>query len=430
MPELIDLLGLPLAACLLALSILSCVGVHVLKREIVFIDIALAQIVAVGAVWAHVYFDAGENSLLHHASTLGCALGAAVFYSVCRRRIAQVPLEAVIGVSYAIAAAGALFLLGIGARGHVHVQHMLSGNILWTRWEDLAFSAAVFAAAGALFFLLRPSFDAISEGYEAARRRGVKVVWWDFLFYTLVGLVITRAVCMCGVVLVFAFLIIPAAIAALFAAGWVPRLAIAWSVGALASLLGLLFAARLDFSLGPSVALFLGICLILAAVLRRRRRSVSMAVLAAAAGAYVALLAAYPGELGPVRSQRAAAETCAPDAEAAEEPAASFSETEIRRRLEAAGAPAEFEALFGLVDDPALRAAIVCKALEADAPTGAALALRFLRSDPPFFFGQQAADGLRGVMGGGLEYDATRPAADPANRRALAAVREKYNLED
>lgn len=426
------MLGLPLAACLVMLPILSCVGIHILKREIVFIDIALAQIVAVGAIWAHLHFHVHENSMLHHVCTVGFVLAAAAFYSVVRWRVTQIPLEAVIGVSYAIAAAGALFLIGIAAGGHVHVQHMLSGNILLVDGRELAFSAAVFAAAGLLFFLLRRPFGAISEDYEEAKRRGMKVVWWDFMFYALVGVIITRAVCVCGVVLLFTFLIVPATCSALFSPRAGPRLLIAWSIGTVASILGLLFAARLDFSLGPSVALFLGVCLLLAAMVRTQRRRVSAPVLVLCAGAYVVLLAAYPGASEPRQSPHAPAKAgaAAPVETGADESESFLPESEVRRRLEKAGAPAELEMLFGRTEDPALRDDIVCKALDTDAPAGAALAVRFLGSDPPFFFAQRVADGLRRVMEGDFQYDATKPSSDPANRRAIQKVREKYGVKD
>ncbi len=423
------MLGLPLAACLVMLSILGCIGVHILKREIVFIDIAFAQIVAVGAIWAHVHAHVAEGSTMHHAVTFGSALVAAAFYSLSRWRITQIPLEAVIGVSYAVGAAAALFLIGTATGGHVHVQHMLSGNILWVQWADLAFSTAVFVAAGLLLFLLRQPIGAISDDYEAARRRGMKVVWWDFIFYVLVGVVITRAVCVCGVVLLFAFLIVPATCSALFSPRWGPRLRITWSVGALASVLGLLFASRLDFSLGPSIALFLGVCLLLAVVLRTCRPRVSVPVLVLSAGVYVALLAAHPSSLEALRSAQEPAAQSSREADT-QAPPPSVPESEVRSGLEEAGTPAEFEALFGRNDDPALRSDIVCRALAVDAAAGAALALRFLRTDPPFFFRQSVVDELGRVTQEEFAYDPTKPFSDPKNRLAILRVRERYGVKD
>ena len=138
----------------------------------------------------------------------------ATFFAVVRRRVTQIPLEAVIGVSYAIAAAAALFLVGVAPGGHVHIQEMLAGSILWATWGDVLWSTVVFAAVGLCFYLFRRPFRAISENYKEAIARGYNTLGWDFVFYAMVGVVITVAVRIAGVVLVFTFLIIPATLSA------------------------------------------------------------------------------------------------------------------------------------------------------------------------------------------------------------------------
>ncbi|MCK4774358.1 MAG: metal ABC transporter permease, partial [Candidatus Krumholzibacteria bacterium] len=276
MLELIGVEGLPFLACLVMLAILGYIGIHVLKREIIFIDIALAQIAAVGAIAAHVVFHIHGHSIYAHLLALGSTLIAAAFFAIVRRRIDQIPLEAVIGVSYAVSAAAALFLVGVAPGGHVHIQAMLSGSILWAVWGDVLWSAAVFAAVGVLFFVFRKPFGEISEDYAGARARGYNTLAWDFLFYALVGVVITTAVRIGGVVVVFTFLIIPATISALLASGWRESLIVAWVTGAVASVLGLLFAERLDFSVGPAIALFLGAALVLAGLFELLRASRSL----------------------------------------------------------------------------------------------------------------------------------------------------------
>jgi len=264
----VALLGLPFLMCLAMTAILGYLGIHVLKREVVFIDIALAQMAALGAIVAHALVGAGEGSLGSYGCAFGAVVLAAGFYALARRRVGQVSLEVVIGVSYAIGAAAALFLLGVAPGGHVHLREMLAGSILWTTWGDLARCAIVFALAGAAFWLLRRPFGRISEDYEGAVRSGVRTAWWDFAFYTLVGLVITVAVRVGGVVVVFAFLIIPATVSALFATGWRGRLAIAWATAVVGSAGGLLLARALDFSPGPAVAAVLGFLLVVAALAR------------------------------------------------------------------------------------------------------------------------------------------------------------------
>ena len=249
MTPLLEMFGLPCLACLLMVGILGYIGLHVLKREIIFIDIALAQMAAVGAIVAHVALGAHGDSLLGFACAFGFVLAAAAFYAVARKRITQVSLEAVIGVTYAIAAAAALFLVG------------MAGSILWTTWKDILWCAIVFSTAGFGFVLFRKPFRKISDDYDRAGRAGMRVVAWDFVFYALVGLVITIAVRIGGLVVVFGFLIMPAVASAVFSSRWGVRLIITWALGAAASVGGLLFANYLDFSVGPSVALFLGIVL-------------------------------------------------------------------------------------------------------------------------------------------------------------------------
>ena len=270
MPQLVEMLGLPFLACMAMGAILGYSGIHVLKREVIFIDIALAQIAAVGSIVAHLAFDAEEGTLLAYAFSFGCVLSIAAFYALVRRRIIQISIEAVIGISYAIAAAAALFLIGV-APGHAHVEEMLTGGLLWTEWPDIKWSLSVFCAIGFCFYIFRKPLLKISENYHDALTKGVKVVWWDFLFYALIGVVITVAVRIAGVVVVFAFLIIPATTSALFSSRWGTRMLIAWAAAVIASIGGLLFGYYLDFSLGPAIALFLGVVLTLAALLSKFR---------------------------------------------------------------------------------------------------------------------------------------------------------------
>jgi len=269
MLQLIQILGLPFLACMTMGGILGYLGIHVLKREVIFIDIALAQIAAVGSIAAHLAFEVHGDSIGAYICSLGCVLLAAAFYALVRRKVTQISLEAVIGISYAIAAAGALFLIGIAPGGHVHVQTMLSGSLLWATWRDVISALVLFSVVGTAFFAFRKPFNQISDNYNSAVMKGMNVVWWDFLFYALLGMVITLAVRIAGVVAVFAFLIIPAAVSAMIDINRGLRMFVAWIVAILASIMGLLFAYFLDFSVGPSIVLFSGSALVVVAILQR-----------------------------------------------------------------------------------------------------------------------------------------------------------------
>ena len=268
MLQLLQIIGWPFLMCLNLGPILGYFGIHVLKREVIFIDIAVAQVAAVGSIAAHLLFDAEEDTLVSYLFSLACVLLIAAFYAIARRKVVQISIEAVIGISYAITAAGAMFLIGI-APGHAHAEEMLAGKLLWVTWQHIVLCLVVFTAVAFCLHIFRKPLFRISENYEGAITQGLKVIWWDFLFYALLGVVITLAVRVTGVVTVFSFLIIPATISALFSAHWGLRMFIAWAAVTLASSAGLLFAYFFDFSIGPAIAFFLGGGLIIASLVAR-----------------------------------------------------------------------------------------------------------------------------------------------------------------
>ncbi|MBN1125785.1 MAG: metal ABC transporter permease [Sedimentisphaerales bacterium] len=271
MQLIIQILGLPFLACVLMSSILGYLGIHVLKREVIFIDIALAQIAAVGSIAAHMVFEAHGDSPVAYLCSFGCVVSAAAFYAFVKSRIFQISLEAVIGISYAMAAAAALFLVGIAPGGHIHIQHILSGSLLWTGWRQVIVSMTVFLAVGVCLYLIRKPIAELSNHYQKSTVKNGKGVVWDFLFYTLLGIVITLSAQIAGVVVVFAYLIIPATISTVFSTRFRLQLAIVMTTATIASLGGLLFAYKFDFSVGPSIALFLGGELIITSSIRHFR---------------------------------------------------------------------------------------------------------------------------------------------------------------
>ena len=269
MLEVIVFLLPPFVACVTILGLLSYLGMHVLKREIIFIDIALAQIAAVGATFAHVYLGTGESDIGAYLCAFGFTLAASLFFSQIDRRITRISHEAIIGVTYAIAAAAAIFILAMSAGGDVHMEHMLTGSILWAKWSDIGAIAALFGCVGLFHLIFRKQFIRLSENFGSGAVLGGRAIWWDFLFYVSMGLVITFSVKIAGVLVIFAFLVIPATFSALLAKSWGMRLLIAWGVGIFAVVAGLSLSYVLDFSTGPSVISMLGAALIVSALLRR-----------------------------------------------------------------------------------------------------------------------------------------------------------------
>jgi zinc/manganese transport system permease protein len=265
MSDFIEMFGSPFVACVLMGTILSYLGIHVLKREIIFIDIAVAQVAAVGALAAHMIFHVEENTVVSYLFSLACVLAIAAFYAVARWKVRSISIEAVIGISYAITAAGALFLIGIQP-GHAHADEILAGALLWVTWSGVLVALIIFLLVAMALFAYRGPLSAISDNHNGAAEHGLNVVQWDFVFYALLGIVITIAVRLSGVVTVFAMLIIPATTSALFASGILSRLLIAWLTVVVASLAGLLASYYHDFSAGPAIALALGTLLALAAL--------------------------------------------------------------------------------------------------------------------------------------------------------------------
>ena len=262
---MLQILGLPFLMCLIIGAMLGYLGIHVLKREVIFIDIAVASVAAVGSIAAHLAFKVEEDSPISYLFSLGCVFLISAFYAVARKKIVQISIEAVIGISYAIAAAAAMFLIGI-ARGHEHAEEMLAGKLLWVTWQHILLCLVFFSAVGFCFYIFRKPLLKISGNYQEAVTQGLKVTQWDFVFYALLGVVITFAVRFTGVVTVFAFLIIPATTSALFSSRWGTRTLIAWATATVASIGGLLSSYYLDFSMGPAIALFLGIVLTISAL--------------------------------------------------------------------------------------------------------------------------------------------------------------------
>ena len=268
MLEIITFMAAPFAACLVLIGIHGYFGLHVLERQVIFIDIALAQIAALGTTVAFLMHINPESTLAYFFS-LGFTLFIAIVYALTRFKKQVIPQEAIIGITYAIAAAAALMLTDKAAGGAEHVTEMLTGSILWVKWSELLPCAIVYIGVGIFHFIFRKKFILISKDPEKARAQGIPIKLWDFLFYASFGLVIIHSVRMSGVLVVFAILVIPSTTSALFAIDWGKRVIIAWIMGTVASILGLVCSYVLDFSSGPAVVCFLGLFLILSSLLKK-----------------------------------------------------------------------------------------------------------------------------------------------------------------
>lgn len=253
----------PVVVCLVAVAALGWFGLHVLQRGVIFVDLALAQMAALGATYAVYLGHDPDEPITLLLSLLFTMFGALAFASI-RQFEKRVPQEAIIGIAYAVSAALGVLLIELAADPHgaEKVQHLMVGNIVWVRWSEIATAAVVVAVVGLIHITFRKRFLAISLDAAGEARRGVKVALWDLLFYMSFGAVLTAIVSIIGVLLVFSFLVIPAVVGRLFSERIGPRLLIGYSLATMASVVGV--SVSYEHSTGPIIVALLGSALALA----------------------------------------------------------------------------------------------------------------------------------------------------------------------
>ena len=264
--ELLALLWVPFLMCLVLTGIHAYLGVHVLAREVVFVDIALAQIAALGATAAFL-FGFELNTWESYASGLAFTILGALVLALTRSRRRQVSQEAVIGVVYAFSSAGAVLLADRSPHGAEHLRGMLVGSILSVNGREVWKVAVLYAAIGVFHWLCRRAFFLISTDPARAYREGWRVRWWDFLFYASFGVVVTSSVRIAGVLLVFSYLIVPALAGIMLATHVGTRLLIGWAFGTGVSVIAMLASAVLDLPTGATVVCAFGLMLLALGIL-------------------------------------------------------------------------------------------------------------------------------------------------------------------
>jgi zinc/manganese transport system permease protein len=259
----------PLVACLVIVAIHSYLGLHVIAREVIFVDLSLAQMAALGSAVA-ILAGSQPDSTTALAYALGfTTLGAAVFALTRTDKRGVVPQEAIIGIVYVVASAAAILVADRTPRGGEAIKDILVGSLLWVNWPAIARLAGIYAVIGIFHWALRRRFLTISFEPETAIAQGWSIRWWDFLFYLSFGIVITFSVPIAGVLLVFSFLVVPAAVAFQFSSRHRALAAISWIAGALASASGLWISFHYDLPTGPVIVCMFGLVLLGAYLLRR-----------------------------------------------------------------------------------------------------------------------------------------------------------------
>ena len=262
MTDAFNLLWLPFMVAVCLVAIHTWFGIQVLTRNIVFVDLALAQIAALGATVAFMLGHAAQGGA-SYAYSFAFTLAAALLLAFTRQWAGRIPQEALIGVIYVVAAASAFLLVDSAPQGAEHIKQILTGNILTVGTDDLFLIVPLYAAIGIVHALLRNRLSSLPSGKAGW--------WWDFFFYASFGLVVTSSVALAGVLLVFSFLIIPAAIGLLYAQRLSRQLAIGWAAGSLASLAGLAVSYAWNLPTGAAMVCVFGATLALAGVIRPLR---------------------------------------------------------------------------------------------------------------------------------------------------------------
>ncbi len=268
MSDILQILLWPFLASLVLTGIHAYLGLHVVERGVIFVDLSLAQVAALGTTIA---FLMGAD--LHGRTAYFCSLGftliGAALFSFTRSKRTKIPQEAFIGIVYAVSAALAILIMDRLPEGSEHIKHILVGNLLAVSPADVAKMAALYSVIGVAHWFWREPFFLISTNHEEAGRRGYSIRGWDFMFYATFGFVVTSSVSIAGVLLVFSYLIVPSVTAMLFTERVAPRLLIGWGIGVAASVLGMYASYRFDAPTGATIVCVFGLLMVVLGAARK-----------------------------------------------------------------------------------------------------------------------------------------------------------------
>lgn len=267
MIEILTFMAPAIVLCIILVGICGYVGIHVVMREVIFIDIALAQIAALGISFGF-FMGLELSDPLIYPLSLGFTLLAALLLSATRRLRSIIPLEAFIGILYATGASAVILAGDRLPHGSEQVHDLMVGHLLWVNWSEVLFYFIVYLILGGVYFLIHKRLVVISQQMVKGKNNARNLMLWDFVFYALLGILVTFAVRVAGVLLVFGFLIVPAVIGTLLGRSFLTRLGIGWFAGVLVSLLGSYLSYSLDFPTGGMVVVTLGVALFLVAVFK------------------------------------------------------------------------------------------------------------------------------------------------------------------
>lgn len=273
MSDLFFLLKWPLIASLILPWILIYLGLHIVQRGVIFVDLALAQTAAFGTC-AAMLIGYDVHDWQSFAFSLGFTLFGALILTFTRTKHQRVPQEALIGIVYVVAAAASILALSHSTGGKEELQRSLVGELLVVPPAEIWKTFVLYLFVGAIHFIFRKQFFALSSHRHDQETPGLNVRWWDFVFYMLFGVVVTSFVHIGGVLLAFSYLVIPAVCAMFLADSLASRFAIGWALATIASIVSLGVTVKVDLPIGAAIVCALGVVLvgtiIFAAVVRKK----------------------------------------------------------------------------------------------------------------------------------------------------------------
>jgi zinc/manganese transport system permease protein len=249
--------------CLILAGIHTYFGYHIVERGVIFVDLSLSQIAALGSSVAIIFGWGDESPTMSFLVSLGFTFAGSVLFALLRKMQNHAPMEALIGISYAGAIAISLLVLEKTATGTEHIKEMLIGTILTVSWKNVIGMGILVLVVGVIHFAARKKLFMISENPELAEKKGIRVWLWDIVFYATFGIIVTSSVKIAGVLMVFSLLIIPAISAMLCVRGMAKRITLGWVIGLAGCTMGLEVSLRADSAAGPTIITTL-LCLLVA----------------------------------------------------------------------------------------------------------------------------------------------------------------------
>lgn len=419
-----DIMAPAFFECLILVGIHSYLGLHVLRRKVIFVDLALAQIAALGTTVGFLFGVMPGTTGAYWFSLSFAFIGAAVF-SISRYRHEKIPQEAIIGLTYAIAASIAILVIDKAPHGAEHIKEILTGSILWVKWTTIAEAAIVYSVIGVFHYIYRDKFILISEHPEKAYEQGISVRFWDFLFYVTFGIVITHSVGTAGVLLVFVFLVVPAVASMLITNVLWKQLVIGWTLGVFVSVIGLYISYVVDLPSGPTVVAFYGVMLIVIAIamylIRAESRKNAMMKIALGIGTtLVVVFGLYlMGQFfrsGEHHNEEAALIQNA-ESSGQSKSLSNLSDSQLEEYLNSVADAKELEKLFMENDDDYIKLKIAEHAVSVNKKLGLRLFYKIISDEAMPFVKEEAIEKMKMISNTDFGYDSSKSKEE--NKTAL-----------